>query len=152
MSLCTRTYSQEHVHKDMAILLGTCYSHSSVPKTMRTRYMDGSVQRTTHASNHLFFSFLLFTRTELSLVISHQNLWRYTFIQKRCRDGVTCMCSPLHTAIHISSSRGFWYCHLYILLRFWKMLFMLVCVLFVVPLRGGGTGGAGEQLSLQYFF
>ena len=41
------------------------------------------------------------------------------------------MCSPLcclHTAIHISSLCGFWHCHPYIPIHFWKMFFKLVCV------------------------
>ena len=42
------------------------------------------------------------------------------------------MCSPLHTAIHISSLRGFWHCHPYILLHLWKMFFILVYLVCVV--------------------
>ena len=43
------------------------------------------------------------------------------------------MCSHLcclHTAIHISSLCGFWHCHPYIPIHFWKMFFILVCVRF----------------------
>ena len=39
------------------------------------------------------------------------------------------MCSHLcclHTAIHISSLCGFWHCHPYIPIHFWKMFFILV--------------------------
>ena len=31
----------------------------------------------------------------------------------------------LHTAIHISSLCGFWHCHPYIPIHFWKMFFIL---------------------------
>ena len=34
----------------------------------------------------------------------------------------------LHTAIHISGWCDFWHCHPYILLHFWKMFCVLVCV------------------------
>ena len=41
------------------------------------------------------------------------------------------LCSPLHTAVHISSLCAFWHCHPYILLHFWKMFFILVKVVMV---------------------
>ena len=64
----------------------------AVPKTTQTRYMDGSVQRTTQVtpSLHLFFIFVFCTKT--FPVISQQSLdTRSIQKKKRCRDGVTCV-------------------------------------------------------------
>ena len=59
------------------------------------------------------------------------------YLQQLCTRLCTCvvlctlallgyLCSPLHTAIHISSLCDFWHCHPYILVHFWKMFFILV--------------------------
>ena len=64
----------------------------AVPKTTQTRYMDGSVQRTTQVtpSLHLFFFFVFCTK--MFPVISQQSLdTRSIQKKKRCRDGVTCV-------------------------------------------------------------
>ena len=64
----------------------------AVPKTTQTRYMDGSVQRTTQVtpSLHLFFIFVFCTK--MFPVISQQSLdTRSIQKKKRCRDGVTCV-------------------------------------------------------------
>ena len=64
----------------------------AVPKTTQTRYMDGSVQRTTQVtpSLHLFFIFVFCTK--MFPVISQQSLdTRSIQKNKRCRDGVTCV-------------------------------------------------------------
>ena len=64
----------------------------AVPKTTQTRYMDGSVQRTTQVtpSLHLFFFFVFCTK--MFPVISQQSLDTRSFQKKkRCRDGVTCV-------------------------------------------------------------
>ena len=45
------------------------------------------------------------------------------------------MCSPLcclHSAIHISSLCGFWHCHPYIPIHFWKMFFILYITQVIV--------------------
>ena len=62
----------------------------AVPKTTQTRYMDGSVQRTTQVtpSLHLFSS--LFS-AQMFPVISQQSLDTCSFQRKGCRDGVTCV-------------------------------------------------------------
>ena len=62
----------------------------AVPKSTQTRYMDGSVQRTTQVtpSLHLFFIFVFCTK--MFPVISQQTLDTRS-IKKRCRDGVTCV-------------------------------------------------------------
>ena len=64
---------------------------AAVPKTTQTRYMDGSVQATQRTiqvipSLHLFFVI----HTKLFSVFSQQSLVTCS-IQKRCRDGVTCV-------------------------------------------------------------
>ena len=64
----------------------------TVPKTTQTRYMDGSVQRTTQVtpSLHLFFIFVFCTK--MFPVISQQSLGTRSIQKnKRCRDGVTCV-------------------------------------------------------------
>ena len=63
----------------------------AVPKTTQTRYMDGSVQRTTQVtpSLHLFFIFVFCTK--MFPVISQQSLDTRSIQKKRCRDGVTCV-------------------------------------------------------------
>ena len=63
----------------------------AVPKTTQTRYMDGSVQRTTQVtpSLHLFFIFVFCTK--MFPVISQQSLDTRSIPKKRCRDGVTCV-------------------------------------------------------------
>ena len=63
----------------------------AVPKTTETRYMDGSVQRTTQVtpSLHLFFIFVFCTK--VFPVISQQSLDTRSIKKKRCRDGVTCV-------------------------------------------------------------
>ena len=67
------------------------YVGMAVPKTTQTRYMDGSVQRTTQVtpSVHLFFIFFLHKDVSSNLTTK----FRYTFYSKkeRCRDGVTCV-------------------------------------------------------------
>ena len=51
-------------------------------------------------------------------------------VVKVYRDGVTYLCSPPHTAIHdISSLCGFWDCHPYIPLHFWKTFLCIVLYL-----------------------
>ena len=109
----------------------------AVPKTTQTRYMEGSVQRTTQVtpSLHLFFIFVFCTK--MFPVILQQSLDTRSIQKKRCRDGVY-LCSPLHTAIHISSLCGFWHCHPYILLHFGKCFSYLFACIFcctTVPYR-----------------
>ena len=76
----------------------------AVPKTTQTRYMDGSVQATqmtTQVTPSLHhFSFLSST----------QSSFQYS-------DNKASLC-------------GFWHCHPYIPIHFWKMFFILVCVPF----------------------
>ena len=63
----------------------------AVPKTTQTRYMDGSVQRTTQLtpSLHLFFIFVFCTK--MFPIISQQSLDTRSIPKKRCRNGVTCV-------------------------------------------------------------
>ena len=61
----------------------------AVPKTTQTRYMDGSVQRTTQVTPSLHH---LSSHKDISSNLTAK--FRYTFYskkKKRCRDGVTCV-------------------------------------------------------------
>ena len=96
----------------------------AVPKTTQTRYMDGSVQATqmttqvTPSLHH--FSFLL----------SAQSCFQYSDNKARYTLYLCSHLCCLHTAIHISSLCGFWHCHPYIPIHFWRMFLILVCVPF----------------------
>ena len=64
----------------------------AVPKTAQTRYMDGSVQRTTQVtlSLHLFF-FLIERVSKLCCEITGNIFVQKIKKKKGCRDGVTCV-------------------------------------------------------------
>ena len=49
-------------------------------------------------------------------------------MKKRCRDGV--ICAVFVCPVSTPSSCGFWHCHPYIPVHFWKMFYLLVCVIF----------------------
>ena len=67
-------------------------------------------------------------------VISENSLRRMSHTKKDVGMGLFVYClyalSFLHTAIPTPSFCGFWHCHPYIPLHFWKMFFILVCVHF----------------------
>ena len=48
--------------------------------------------------------------------------------EKRCRDGV--ICAVFVCPVSTPSCCGFWHCHPYIPVHFWKMFYLLVCVIF----------------------
>ena len=92
----------------------------AVPKTTKTRHMDGSVQatqRTTQVtpSLHLFFIECI---SKLCCEITGKFC---ADKKKRCRDGVTCVVLCVACTlpfIYVSSCCGFWDCHPYIPLHF----------------------------------
>ena len=55
-------------------------------------------------------------------------MWINQNENRRCRDGVGVTCVVLCTlpSIIISSFCGFWHCHPYIPIHFWKIFFILV--------------------------
>ena len=64
----------------------------AVPKTTQTRYMDGSVQRTTLVSNPIPTSFFGIERvSKLCCEITGNIFVQKIKMKKRCRDGVTCV-------------------------------------------------------------
>ena len=63
----------------------------AVPKTTQTRYMDGSVQRTTQVTPSLHLFFLIERVSKLSCEITGNIFVQKTKMKKRCRDGVTCV-------------------------------------------------------------
>ena len=46
--------------------------------------------------------------------------------KKRCRDGV--ICAVFVCPVSTPSCCGFWHCHPYIPVHFWKMFYLLVCI------------------------
>ena len=107
----------------------------AVPKTTQTRYMDGRVQATqmttqvTPSLHH--FSFLLSAQSSFQYSDNKALIDTRSILKNDVGMGLLCshLCC-LHTAIHISSLCGFWHCHPYIPIHFWKMFFILVCVPF----------------------
>ena len=63
----------------------------AVPKTTQTRYMDGSVQRTTQVTPFLHLFFLIERVSKLCCEITGNIFVQKTKMKKRCRDGVTCV-------------------------------------------------------------
>ena len=49
-------------------------------------------------------------------------------MKKRCSDGV--ICAVFVCPVSTPSCCGFWHCHPYIPVHFWKMFYLLVCVIF----------------------
>ena len=63
----------------------------AVPKTTQTRYMDGSVQRTTQVTPSLHLFFFKEHVSKLCCEITGNIFVQKTKMKKRCRDGVTCV-------------------------------------------------------------
>jgi len=51
---------------------------------------------------------------------------KYVMYQKRCGDGV--ICAVFLCPVSTPSFCGFWHCHPYIPIHFWKMFFLLVYI------------------------
>ena len=63
----------------------------TVPKSTQTRYMDGSVQRTTQVTPSLHLFFLIERVFKVCCEINGKIFVQKTKMKKRCRDGVTCV-------------------------------------------------------------
>ena len=70
----------------------------------------------------------LFSCTMSFQVISEHNQRRMSLTKKRCRDGV--ICAVFVCPVSTPSFCGFWHCHPYIPEHYWKMFYLLVCVIF----------------------
>ena len=91
----------------------------AVPKTTATRCRDRAYKHCTY--NPIPTSFF-HAQYRLPVILQHKEICHVQ--KKRCRDGVICavFVCPLSTP----SCCGFWHCHPYIPVHFWKMFYLLV--------------------------
>ena len=94
----------------------------AVPKTTATRCRDRAYKHCTN--NPITTSFFVRDIFPYAVRLLGDNIVH----EKRCRDGV--ICAVFVCPVSTPSCSGFWHCHPYMPVHFWKMFYLLVCVTF----------------------
>ena len=95
----------------------------AVPKTTATRCRDRAYK---HCTNNPIPTSFFHAQYRLLVILQHKEICHVQ--KKRCRDGV--ICAVFVCPVSTPSCCGFWHCHPYIPVHFWKMFYLLVCVIF----------------------
>ena len=102
----------------------------AVPKTTETKCRDRAYK---HCTNNPIPTSFFHAQCRSKIIKERCHL------QKKCRDGV--ICAVFVCPVSTPSFCGFWHCHPYIPVHFWKMFYLLVCVIFLqyssTPYIGG---------------
>ena len=94
----------------------------AVPKTTATRCRDRAYK---HCTNNPIPTSFFHAQYRLPVILQHKEICHVQ--KKRCRDGV--ICAVFVCPVSTPSCCGFWHCHPYIPVHFWKMFYLLVCIL-----------------------
>ena len=93
----------------------------AVPKTTATRCRDRAYK---HCTNNPIPTSFFHAQYRLPVILQHKEICH---VQKnRCRDGV--ICAVFVCPVSTPSCCGFWHCHPYIPVHFWKMFYLLVYI------------------------
>ena len=99
----------------------------AVPKTTATRCRDRAYK---HCTNNPIPTSFFHAQYCLPVILQHKEICDVQ--KKRCRDGV--ICAVFVCPVSTPSCCGFWHCHPYIPVHFWKMFYLRVHV-HVSPLQ-----------------
>ena len=91
----------------------------AVPKTTATRCRDRAYK---HCTNNPIPTSFFHAQYRLPVILQHKEICHVQ--KKRCRDGV--ICAVFVCPVSTPSCCGFWHCHPYIPVHFWKMFYLLV--------------------------
>ena len=91
------------------------------PKTTATRCRDRAYK---HCTNNPIPTSFFHAQYRLPVILQHKEICHVQ--KKRCRDGV--ICAVFVCPVSIPSCCGFWHCHPYIPVHFWKMFYLLVYI------------------------
>ena len=91
----------------------------AVPKTTATRCRDRAYK---HCTNNPIPTSFFHAQYHLPVMLQHKEICHVQ--KKRCRDGV--ICAVFVCPVSTPSCCGFWHCHPYIPVHFWKMFYLLV--------------------------
>ena len=94
----------------------------AVPKTTATRCRDRAYK---HCTSNPIPTSLFHAQYRHPVILQHKEICHVQ--KKRCRDGV--FCAVFVCPVSTPSCCGFWHCHPYIPVHFWKMFYLLVYTL-----------------------
>ena len=93
----------------------------AVPKTTATRCRDRAYK---HCTNNPIPTSFFHAQYCLPVILQHKEICHVQ--KKRCKDGV--ICAVFVCPVSTPSCCGFWHCHPYIPVHFWKMFYLLYII------------------------